>query len=424
MNVYERKCDAKKLFEILARVEKPCILDENILYADIGAVSFGFRFDGSDFEREEVSLCGLKRIENGYELIVCSYSDEAEEEKTYKVASAEAFAVFRDIRLSCDAFTRSPLEEVLTVSEVLTFVSWFYGEELLSEKEKELCRAGEFLNAINGDLYYLSGYSARKCAEYVADKNPELKDAFYRLRDLFGMRKCAKTKLVRFIRRQLDAGDIFDEKKAVELCNEVCAAYEPTEPIDLQEINELRKRANEEAHRFNWQGDFPRYENGAKYIEFKGFHCRYEKDGKTRFYDVGVSYGDKEKGLLFKSPLSKSDVLPIYYMSAEDKPDIHILIEGITDILDGKTPSADFDTLPDIVLQTSARTYPDAVRFLLIIGALLIGAGLLLYFTGVGADFVKYSPSCFAPIALGAASAVFAIVLNTNKKRRVYISKE
>lgn len=397
MDIKERKCDAKKLFELLAADGRECILKGNTLSADMGSFTFGYRFEGLDYSKETVSLCGVKKTDGEYEITVCNIGSDSE--RTLKADSVDAFCIFRDTRINSDFFKTSPLDNVLIVSSQLSFAAQVYGEEILTDSERELLKIGEFLSLNSISLYGMSAFSCMKCSEYTEGKNPELSEAFAELSMYENVRKGRKKKAVSKVRSLLSGFDKGpDVKAAYELCSNVCETYESVEVLDCKKLSELRCSADCVALEKGFDGVFPEYKSDSRYIIFKPYYAPYREDGKMHFYDIGVSFGDTAKGTLYKSAADMSDILPLNCFGGEET-DIGTLIQGISDILNGKKPSHEFERLPCISHQ---KEYGKSVLPLFFgsLGVCLIALGVgFAVFEGSGTSF---TPSYIVSTALGA----------------------
>lgn len=417
MKKYSRKCDEKKLFEILAKGKIECVLQNDTLSADVASFTFGFTFPGSVFERNEVILCGFKKTACGYDILLLSVEDGSE--KMYSVGETEAYVVFRDTRLQNDIFPLNFEDMFSTVISDLMFVAWFYGEDILTEKEKEFLKAGIFYSTKKSDLYDIDAESCKKCAEYIKPYDMSLSKAFSELALIEGKSRKAKKKIVEHIEKLLPNFENVPDERALEnLCDEVCLDYEKNECINMKKLNELCRFANDAAHNCDFTGVFPQYLKENKYIEFKVYRVMYEDDGEKRFYDIGVSYGDKDKGLAFSSVVTQSDILPVEIMNF-GLSQMEILISGINDILNGGKPSDDFDLLPQVCIHTSKKHNTTFNVFLLCVGLLMLAVSIVILFEGN--MLFSQNISCYIMAGAGFGTVLFTL-WRLLKNRKTYIS--
>ncbi len=347
----ERKCDEKKVFEILAKDSKICVLENGVLSADFGSLTFGYRFESSDIERCEVILCGIKKRDEKEEILLLL--PENDEEKTVEVKNLSSFCVFRDTRVRCAFFETTPFDDIISVSSQLSFAARIYGEDILTDDEKELLRIGEFAALKESSLYYMSAFSCEKCAEYAAREDAELASAFAELSKLDGLGKRKKKKAVEKAESRISkCGLEIDFEKARSLCERICENYEKAPTEDFEKLSTFGLNADKIAVENGFEGNFPKYVSGEKYIVFKPYCTLYSKNGKTHFYDVGVTFGNEEKDMSFKSDFG-SDILPLGILGGEEV-DVGVLMQGMSDILNGKKPSAEFEKLP-CVLQNKKK---------------------------------------------------------------------
>lgn len=404
----ERKCDEKKVFEILARDCKICILESGVLSADFGSLTLGYRFDGPDFEKCEVILCGIKKSGEAKEILLLL--PETDEEKNVKVENLSAFCVFRDTRVRCDFFEITPFDDIISVSSQLSFAARIYGEDILTEDEKELLRIGEFAALKESSLYYMSAFSCEKCAEYAARENEELADAFTELSKLDGFEKRKKKKVVEKTKLRIsECGLEIDFEKAFLLCEKICENYEKPPFEELEKISSFCREADKSAFENGFEGIFPKYTSGKKYIVFKPYGTLYSKNGEMHFYDIGVTFGNRENGTSFKSEYG-ADILPLGIFGGE-KVDACVLVHGICDILNGRKPSAEFENLPCVLQNKKKNPFFVQTLFFGLTGlsTALVGAYFALFGNHSGQTFVSCVFTALFGAALLTASIIFAV---------------
>lgn len=416
---YERICDERRVFDILSSPGVICTLEGDTLCSDIGPLIWGFRFPEENFEKKDVILCGIKKEEFSYEVTFCAPDEEKEE--THQVNALRAFVVFRDLRID-EPFSEAEKSNALALGSQLALVCSLYGEDLLTEDEKELLRSAEFLGALVYGVKGLSANSAKLCAEYTCGKDDLLSKAFSRYAESSseGKRRKAAKKPAKLLE---NAEGLYDGDSAAALTASVSASYMPCEVIDREGLCELERDADKILFACGYTGSFPEYELEGKYIKFVPYYSMQENGGAVNYYDIGVSFGDKSKGLEFISPKTGSDILAVGCLGLLDREEKETLLKGIACILCGEKPDESFKKLSGVAYYTTV-TYPGVGAFLLMTAFLLSGFGIITFFGLFGFEDMKYSLTSAAAVLLGALVIFVLIRFSVTGVRAKYLSKK
>lgn len=369
--------------------------------------------------KAKITLFGCEIPEKTVEITKTCYTD-CGIEMTYSDLSSgkENKAVFENAEGELTVYDLRPLD---AESEHDTVCTWLheagriielFGENVFSEEEKELLKVESVFYVLDADaVRFIDEKYLSKAAEYLKSIDDPLLAPLEKY--IFSKRNSGEIKALSNLRKAISKSTLKEKltRELLPLCNSFNEKREPHPLFDRKKYEALSALLQIEAEKNGYTGAFPRFEKGEKYIELSPAHSTYEEKGQDFVFDLGASFGIKNKKA-FLTPYGGKRLVFKAMEMAKDEKELEkaacVLLSSLDLILDGKNPPEVFYTF--VEKHSYDRSWQPLMTALgLIIGAfgaaccagmlfvgettvpsILLGSvalGIFLFLFGVSIDF-------------------------------------